>query len=109
MLSNKKCIPCEERSNTPLSREDIILYLHELKGWNLSSDASYIQKEFLFEGFIESIDFINQVADIAEIEGHHPDIYCFYNKVKLTLTTHSIEGLTKNDFILASKIDDMLM
>lgn len=108
MFSNKKCIPYEEKSTTPLSREDVILFAQEIKGWDVSVDHNSITKEFSFDTFVHAIDFINQVADIAEIEGHHPDIYCFYTKVRLTLSTHSVSGLTENDFIVASKIDDML-
>lgn len=109
MFSGKKCVPCEDKSVRPLEREDIELFVQELKGWSVSDSYSSIHKEFVFDTFVDAIDFINQVADIAEMEGHHPDIYCFYNKVTLTLATHSVKGLTQNDFILASKIDDMLM
>jgi 4a-hydroxytetrahydrobiopterin dehydratase len=62
-------------------------------------------KEFKFVDFIGAINFVNLVADIAEEEGHHPDIHIFYNKVRLELSTHAIGGLSENDFILAAKID----
>lgn len=108
-LAHKKCASCEDKGTKAISRDEAYTYLSEVPGWELSSDAKEISKEFVFDTFIGSIEFINQVADIAEMEGHHPDIYCFFNKVKLSCSTHSISGLTENDFILASKIDGMLM
>jgi 4a-hydroxytetrahydrobiopterin dehydratase len=74
-----------------------------VKSWTLSEKM--LQREFKFKNFIEAMKFINQVAVIAEEEGHHPDIYVFYNKVKLQLTTHAIGGLSLNDFIVAAKVD----
>ncbi len=109
MSLNKKCVSCEKKNLVSLSHEDIELFLQELKGWTLSVSQNSISKSFTFDDFVHAIDFINQVADIAESEGHHPDIYCSYNIVTLTLSTHSVSSLTQNDFILASKIDDMLM
>ena len=68
--------------------------------------ARKISREFQFKNFIEAIDFVSRsVADIAEVDGHHPDIHVFYNKVLLELWTHSIGGLSENDFIVASKIN----
>jgi 4a-hydroxytetrahydrobiopterin dehydratase len=66
-----------------------------------------IQKHFYFENFVESIAFVNAVAAIAEAEDHHPDITISWNQVILSLTTHSVNGLSKNDFILAAKIDQL--
>lgn len=66
-----------------------------------------ISKEFKFKDFIGAINFVDNVAGIAEEEGHHPDIYIFYNKVLIELSTHSIGGLSENDFILAAKIDNI--
>ncbi|MFX1413650.1 MAG: 4a-hydroxytetrahydrobiopterin dehydratase, partial [Promethearchaeota archaeon] len=64
-----------------------------------------IKKEFSFEDFKESMKFVNKVADLAEEEGHHPNIYIFYDKVILELHTHAIKGLHLNDFVMAAKID----
>lgn len=75
-----------------------------IKGWVQNKNLS-ITKEFKFKDFKEAIAFVNKIAEIAESEGHHPDICVFYNKVKLTLFTHSAKGLTEKDFILAAKID----
>lgn len=109
MLRNKKCIPCHDKNIEPLNREDVMRLNEEISGWSVSEDNNTISKEFKFETFVQSVDFINQVADIAEVEGHHPDIHCFYNKVRLDISTHAVSGLTENDFILASKIDAVLM
>ncbi len=104
-LLKKKCVPCEDKSIKPLSREDAQDYVDESHGWILDAEATKISKEYKFKDFIGSVNFINTVADIAEEEGHHPDIEINYNKVKLTNWTHAIGGLSVNDFILAAKID----
>ena len=66
-----------------------------------------IGREFEFKDFKEAMTFVNNVADLAETEGHHPDITIHWNKVKLDLWTHSVDGLTENDFIVASKINKL--
>jgi 4a-hydroxytetrahydrobiopterin dehydratase len=113
-LLNKKCVPCEGGVK-PLSHEEIGSYLSKVDGWNLhESDSPNLQKfglgakiskEFKFKDFIGAINFVNNISEIAESEGHHPDIHIHYNKVLLELWTHAIEGLHENDFILAAKID----
>ena len=103
-LLNKKCVPCEGGVQ-PLSREEAEDYAIETPGWTLDEKALKISKEFKFQDFIGAINFVERVADVAEMEGHHPDIHVFYNKVVLELTTHAINGLSENDFILAAKID----
>ncbi len=109
-LLKKVCIACEGKGIKPLSREDAQDYLDEVSlpaqagGWILDADAKKISKEFKFSDFIGAINFVNLVADIAEQEGHHPDIQIHYNKVELVLSTHAIGGLSENDFILAAKV-----
>ena len=103
-LLKKKCVPCE-KGMKPLNRTDMQDYLDEVSGWTLDNDAKKISKEFKFQDFIGAINFVERVADVAEMEGHHPDIQIHYNKVLLELTTHAIGGLSENDFILAAKID----
>lgn len=104
-LLKKKCVPCEGRGIKPLSRADAQDYLDEIPGWSLDDKARKISKEFKFQDFIGAINFVERVADVAEMESHHPDIHIHYNKVLLELWTHSIGGLSENDFILAVKID----
>jgi len=104
-LLKKKCVPCEKKGMKPFTKEEALDYLAQTKGWVLDEAAVKISKEYKFKDFIGSVNFVNLIADIAEEEGHHPDIYIFYNKVTLELSTHAIEGLSENDFILAAKID----
>ena len=105
-LKEKKCIVCEGGVK-PLVRNVALRLLKELSGWAITGDAKSIEKELVFKNFDKAMDFVNMVADAAEFEGHHPDIDIRYNKVKLVLSTHSIGGLSENDFILASKIDSI--
>lgn len=112
-LLKKKCIPCEAGSMDPFTDIEARNYMHDVPGWTLEFDKNppndfvraRITKEYKFKDFIGSVNFINNVADVAEMEGHHPDIEIHYNKVLLTLSTHAIDGLSENDFILAAKID----
>ena len=104
-LTQKKCVPCEG-GTPPLAKEKIAEYMKEVQGWEASNNK-VIEKTFSFKTFREAIDFVNQVAIIAEQEQHHPDIHIRYKKVTLELTTHAIKGLSENDFIMASKIDMM--
>lgn len=106
MLNLKKCIPCEEKI-PPLSPEEIVAYGREIPEWTISSDQKHISRIYTFGDFVGAIDFVNYVADVAEQEGHHPDITIHYSAVTLTLWTHAVGGLSENDFILALKIDSM--
>lgn len=102
MLANRKCVPCEDGAE-PMSKKEAEEYLAHVKDWNLAGNK--IEKEFVFKDFKEAMKFVNKVAEIAEEEGHHPDIHISWDKVTLELTTHSIRGLSENDFIVAAKID----
>ena len=104
-LLKKKCIPCEGKGIKPFDKERAEEYMIDVPGWVLSEDSKKISKEFKFADFIGAVNFVERVADVAEMEGHHPDIHIFYNKVLLELSTHSIGGLSENDFIVASKIN----
>lgn len=105
-LTQKKCAPCEGGTK-PLEPSEIAVYISYLKTpWEVDEDKK-IEKKFQFKDFRESMQFVNKVAEIAESEGHHPDIKISYNKVKISLSTHAIGGLSVNDFILASKIDEI--
>lgn len=101
-LAAKKCKPCEG-GTPPMSEEEAKAMLRKVDGWELKGDR--IRKVFRFKDFKESMSFVNKVADLAEEEGHHPNIFVSWNRVTLTLTTHAIGGLSENDFILAAKID----
>jgi 4a-hydroxytetrahydrobiopterin dehydratase len=99
----KTCVPCEG-GTSPLERNKIQEYLVGVEEWEVRENKR-IFKTFKFKGFREAIDFVNQVATLAEQEGHHPDIIIRYRKVTIELTTHAIQGLSENDFIMAAKID----
>ena len=104
-LTKKKCIPCEAGTE-PFSEKQADEFLKQISGWELKNGHLY--KKFKFKNFVGAMKFVNAVANIAEQEGHHPDILLFgWNKVKLTLSTHAIKGLSDNDFILAAKIDEI--
>ncbi len=111
------CEPCEGGTK-PMEKEEVAKYLSLLKTpWEVEEENTpshkasegqrKIEKEFKFKDFKEAMVFVNKVADIAESEGHHPEIEINYNKVEIELTTHAIRGLSVNDFILASKIDEL--
>ncbi|MDD5376654.1 MAG: 4a-hydroxytetrahydrobiopterin dehydratase [Candidatus Gracilibacteria bacterium] len=89
----------------PLAKKEWSPLLQELAGWKVLN-GKRLRKEWAFESFLEAIAFIDRVAGLAEEEGHHPDIFLYnYRYVQITLSTHAIDGLSKKDFILATKID----
>lgn len=101
-IDSKKCVPCEG-GVAKLTADRISVLLKQLNGWSLQGDQ--IQKEYQFKDFKQAMVFVNKLAAIAEAEGHHPDFTVHYNVVTVSTWTHSINGLSENDFILASKID----
>ncbi|PIP69021.1 4a-hydroxytetrahydrobiopterin dehydratase [Candidatus Nomurabacteria bacterium CG_4_9_14_0_2_um_filter_32_10] len=106
-LLNKKCVPCEGKTK-PLSKKETKVFMKEISGWRFDKKYGKISKEFEFEDFVDSILFVNKISQIAEEEGHHPNIHIFYNKVLVELSTHDIKGLSENDFIIAAKIDALV-
>ena len=105
-LLQKKCVPCEG-GMPPLTEEQIQGYSKQLKlEWDVEDNKS-IKHKFKFQTFREAMDFVNKVADLAEKEQHHPNIRVYYNKVVIELTTHVLGGLSQNDFIMASKIEQL--
>ena len=106
-LANKRCIPCKG-GTPPFDTSEIHKYLKRVDGWDVKSDEEksfFLTKEFKFKNFIESQNFINKVGNIAEVEGHHPDISFGWGYCKIKIFTHAIKGLAESDFILAAKID----
>ena len=104
-FTKKHCIPCDG-GMPPLTEKEEDDYNKELISWNLLREGIHkLRKEFSFKGFKEAMCFVNVVAEIAEQESHHPDIYIFYNKVNIELYTHAVSGLSESDFIMAAKID----
>jgi len=104
-LSGKRCRPCE--GGVPaLSRTEAEAQLRQLAtGWQLSADGKSLERAFRFVDFYRTMSFVNALAHIANIEDHHPDLEVGYNYCRVRYTTHSIGGLSENDYICAAKID----
>lgn len=106
-LTKKKCQSCEG-GGAPIKGKDAAEFLKQLdKSWKIVNDHQ-LEREFKFPDFKSALDFTNKVGAIAESENHHPDITLGWGKVKITLFTHAVDGLSDNDFILAAKIDKIL-
>ena len=103
-LAQQECIPCE--GGVPaLQGDEIVRYQKQLASdWQVI-DAHHLLKEYQFKNFVEALAFTNQVGQVAEAEGHHPDIALAWGKVGIKIWTHKIDGLSVSDFILAAKID----
>jgi len=92
----------------PLKGKDLARLTGELDGgWQVVDDRQ-LEKEYRFKDFREALDFTNRIGELAEAQGHHPDIFLAWGKVKLTIWTHKINGLTESDFVLAAKADRLL-
>ena len=106
-LVAKKCVPCEG-GVPPVSREDAQERLADLSGWFLTDDGVRIRREWEVKNFMAAMEFFDQVAVLAEADGHHPDLHLVrYRQVAIELWTHAIGGLSENDFILAAKINQL--
>lgn len=107
-LAKKRCVPCEGGA-TPLPRGEAEALLAQLPDWELSPDGARITRRFSFADFAGAVAFANRVAAVAEQEGHHPDLHVSWGKVVVELSTHALGGLSENDFILAAKIDELVV
>ena len=106
-LAKKTCIPCKG-GVPPLKGEKLDDLLEKLKNnWKIIKEH-HLEKEYSFNNFKEALDFTIKVGELAENQGHHPDIFLAWGKVKLTIWTHKIDGLTESDFIFAAKADKEL-
>lgn len=104
-LTKKKCLPCEGGVE-PYSLEQSQAQLKRLPEWRLTDDGRRIRREWVVKHFVAGMDFLNRCAEVAEADGHHPDVHLEeYRRVAVELWTHAIGGLSENDFILAAKID----
>lgn len=102
-LAMKHCVPCE--GGVPrLEADEIEFYHGQIKDWQVV-DNHHLERSYEFKDFKTALEFVNQVAEVAETEGHHPDIYFTWGKARLEIFTHAIDGLSESDFILAAKID----
>lgn len=105
-LSDKSCVPCSGGVPplTPEQQRELLPQLAD--AWRVV-DGHHLERELAFPDFKQALAYTNRVGELAEAEGHHPDIFLAYGKVKLTIFTHAIDGLSESDFILAAKIDTL--
>jgi 4a-hydroxytetrahydrobiopterin dehydratase len=106
-LINRQCQACTDLTEK-INSDDAAKFLEEIENWHLHENGLLIYRNFKFKNFKETMFFINAIAFICEYEGHHPDVKFGYNYCEVCLTTHSINGLTENDFICAAKINKIL-
>lgn len=102
-LTSRRCVPCRG-AVSPLRGEALDPYRREVPSWTIV-DEHHLHKAHRFPDFRQALAFTNRVGEIAEAEGHHPDILLGWGKVEITIWTHAAGGLTENDFILAARID----
>jgi 4a-hydroxytetrahydrobiopterin dehydratase len=103
-LASKQCVPCKG-GVPPLAGADLDRLRGELGGdWRVV-DGHHLEQEYRFPNFRDALAFVNRVGELAEAQGHHPDIHLAWGKVRLTIWTHKIDGLTESDFIFAAKAD----
>ena len=106
-LINKKCVPCEG-GVIPFDISEIHKYQKKVDGWNIVQNDKkifFLVKDFKFQNFLKSQNFINKVGEISESENHHPDISFGWGYARVKISTHAIQGLAESDFVLAAKID----
>ena len=102
-LADKTCVPC--RGEVPaLKGEQLHAFSHQLPNWNVVNEH-HISRTFKFPDFRKALEFVNRVGEVAEQQGHHPDILLAWGKAEITLWTHKVDGLSESDFIMAAKID----
>ncbi|WP_422925393.1 4a-hydroxytetrahydrobiopterin dehydratase [Singulisphaera sp. PoT] len=106
-LVRKHCVPCEGGVEQ-LSSDRANALLASVEGWELADEGRSIRRKWTAKNFVAAIEFFNAIAELAEKEGHHPDLHLEgYRKVTVEISTHAIGGLSENDFILASKINQL--
>lgn len=103
-FSDKHCVPCEEGGD-PLTKEQATDLMEHVEGWTLSDDAKKLTRSFPFKDFAAALSFADKVGKLADEQWHHPDLAITWGRVDITLSTHSIKGLSEADFVLAAKIN----
>ena len=105
-LASKQCVPCRG-GVPPLRGDDLVAYQQQLDGWQVVNEH-HLEREYRFDDFRLALDFTVRVGEMAEEQGHHPDIFLTWGLVKVTIWTHKIDGLTESDFVFAAKTDQLL-
>lgn len=103
-LASRSCVPCKG-GVPPLRGEALGALLAQLGGGWRVQDGHHLEKEFRFKNFAEALAFVNRVGAMADEQGHHPDVYLAWGRVRLQIWTHKIDGLTESDFVWAAKAD----
>ena len=104
-LASRQCVPCRG-GVPPLTGDEITKLSPQLQGWNVINEH-HLSKSYKFSNFAEAQSFVNRVGELAEEQGHHPDICFGWGRAEISIWTHKIDGLTESDFILAAKIDQL--
>lgn len=104
-LSSKTCVPCRG-GVPPLEGAELQKLSKQVPAWKVV-DGHHITRTFTFPDFRQALDFVNKVGELAETQGHHPDIFLTWGKAEITTWTHKINGLSESDFILAAKVDEL--
>ena len=102
-LADRQCVPCRG-GVPPLKGEELGKLEVQVPGWSVV-DEHHLVRTFGFPDFVQALDFVNRVGELAEQQGHHPDIYLAWGKAEIKIWTHKINGLTESDFVLAAKIN----
>ena len=105
-LLQDSCIGLSKDAD-PLTSDDANELCQVVEGWEINAEGKRIDKSYSFNNYYETMAFVNSVAWIAHHQNHHPDLHVSYNKCKITFSTHSIGGLSRNDFICAARIDQL--
>lgn len=107
-LAAKQCVPCKG-GVPPLAGAELGALLDRLgpNGWQVAR-GGHLEKSFAFPDFVQALAFVNRVGEVAEAQGHHPDLHLAWGKVRVEIWTHKIDGLTESDFVLAARIDRLL-
>jgi 4a-hydroxytetrahydrobiopterin dehydratase len=103
-LADKKCVPCEGGTPT-VPENEARAKLKEIPGWEIVDGGKWLQRKMKFKNFVTALAYVNKIGEIAEAEGHHPDLGLGWGYVNIRLQTHAIGGLSENDFILAAKFN----
>jgi len=105
-LAERHCVPCE-RGTPPLERAGAEALARQLSGWAIEESDGHLRlaRTFRFKGFLPGVEMVDRIAQVAEAEGHHPDLLLSYGSLTVQLWTHAAGGLTENDFVLAAKIE----
>lgn len=111
-LTTKKCVPCNTKDLRPMAKESAWHLMPKVGGWDLVNESGILKlsRSLKVKSFAKGLELFKLVADVAEAEGHHPDLHLVgWNNVQIEIWTHAIGGLTENDFILAAKINRLDM